>query len=449
MGRWKMARHLMAVDHELRRIAAGKLKYLAVEMPPRHGKTELIGRFFPAWFLGLYPDKQVIYVSNEQRQASKYGRLVRNTLNEFGWMFPVQVAGDSSAAIGWSIQGREGGMQAVGVKAQLAGKQANMLIIDDPIGHSGEAVSEIERSNLWEWFESTAMQRMEPDAAVIVIMHRWNDDDLSGRFQKTYARHGVKVLRMPAIAEEEDGFGRAVGEPLWPQRWPLTSLIEKRETMSMFWWLALFQQRPGRGGAVLWPDEYFNWDGFWFDTWPEDLHLRAIALDPSKGKGKHSDYSAMAMVGADRSGELWIDADLKRRPPGQIVEDACDLIRLFEPHAFGIESNAFQELFLPMLREAAIRQKLTDTEIFYGLNNSLKKELRIQKLDPWLRGRMCHFRKTAGCKLLVEQLREFPLGQHDDGPDALEMTIRLMSEVGQAFDDGPPEIPGVENPMFR
>lgn len=320
----------------------------------------------------------------------------------------------------------------------------NCMILDDPIKNAEEAMSQTVRDSLWDWLQSTALERLEPNGAIIIIMHRWHRDDLVGRFKEQYDGH-CRVITLPALAEENDQMGRKLGESIWPERFSQKDLEFTREKKPLYWWLALYQQRPGAQGNAEWPAELFTRAGLWFDVWPDDLLLKTIALDPSKGgkgkskgKTKNSDYSAFVLMGFDRAGNIWIEGDLQRRPPGQIVEDGVEHARRFLPNLFGIEDNAFQDLFLPMFRDAGRRLGFSAVE-YVGVNNTVNKETRIRRLDPFLRAGRLRFRNTPGTRLLFQQLREFPLGTHDDGPDAAEMALRIIDELLDDSDKFHPE----------
>jgi predicted phage terminase large subunit-like protein len=183
-----------------------------------------------------------------------------------------------------------------------------------------------------------------------------------------------------------------------------------------------------------WPGEYFH-DGIWFSDWPRDMHIKVIALDPSKGKDakavtdkRAADYSAFVFAGLDGDGTIWVDADLNnRRSAEQIVQDALVHCRTWQPTAFVIETNNFQELFEPLLKRAFDEAHIPLPG--YKVNNYVNKQVRIRSLGPILAGVDGRFRFRAnspGCKLLVQQLRDFPVGQYDDGPDALEQAVRVI-----------------------
>jgi predicted phage terminase large subunit-like protein len=183
--------------------------------------------------------------------------------------------------------------------------------------------------------------------------------------------------------------------------------------------------RPVNPDLCEWPEDYFA-DHIWFDNWPADLRLKTMALDPSKGAdSRRGDYSAFILLGVGSDNTLYIDADLARRPTPQIVTDAVQLARRFQPHALGVEANQFQELLGADISAALIREGLIGISPC-SVTNTINKQVRIRRLGPLLAARRLRFKTNSpGTRLLVEQLREFPIADHDDGPDALEMALRL------------------------
>ena len=152
-------------------------------MPPRHGKSELASRRFPAWFMGRNPDSSIIHASYGQELATDFGRDVREIVNsdEYAKVFEgKKLSQDATAANKWRIADHRGEYFAVGVGTAATGRGADLLIIDDPIKNREEADSLTERERVWGWFRSTAFTRLQPNAKIIVIQTRWHDDDLSG-----------------------------------------------------------------------------------------------------------------------------------------------------------------------------------------------------------------------------------------------------------------------------
>ena len=193
------------------------------------------------------------------------------------------------------------------------------------------------------------------------------------------------------------------------------------------------------------PPEYFP-ESIWFDAWPEVLRLKVMALDPSKGpregatpKKPDGDYSAYVLAGLDTQGVVWLDADLARRPTPTMVADGVRLYREWQPSAFAVEINAYQELLGPEFLRAARPQGLHLP--LYGIANHVNKEVRIRTLGPYLAQGKLRFRASPGGKLLVQQLRDFPCGEHDDGPDAAEMALRMVRHLlGERQQHGQPQV---------
>lgn len=186
------------------------------------------------------------------------------------------------------------------------------------------------------------------------------------------------------------------------------------------YWLA--QELHGEfvdSAGVEWPDEFFgDWIYGRWDSLPNSQ--RVLAIDPSLG-GDTGDYSAIVAAAWDR-GLLWVEADISRRPPRKLVADALVLADAWRPHVIGVEAVAFQSLLLHEF-QAQSRGKWA----LAGIKADGPKPLRIRRLGPLITRRLIRVADTPGGRLLVQQLRDFPAGQHDDGPDALEMACRLLT----------------------
>lgn len=432
-GRWHLPAHLQLLNRKLCELAARRIKRLIVQMPPRHGKSEFCSKNFPAWYLGTFPEHRVALCSYEATFAAEWGRKARTLLEDHGSLFHVAVDQGSRAADNWKTD-RGGGMVTTGIGGPLTGKGANVLLIDDPIKNAEESLSPTIREKHWEWWQSTAETRLEPNAIVLILMTRWNEDDLVGRVQR--AQPGVwETISLPALAMENDALGRAPGEALWPERWPREVMEARRSGIDPFWWNSLYQQIPGNHSRSEWPKEYF--DDLLTDDWPtaHGFEISALGIDPSKGKdSKSADYSAEVFAGLSR-GKLWVDADLERRTTDKIVDDALRHVLRFAPHGVGIESNQFQELLGPIFLQKAGEKGMAPPPL-YLINNQVAKALRIRRLGPYLANKLLRIRNNAGGRLLVEQMKAFPHGDHDDGPDALEMALRLIVTLqGGTVDD--------------
>ena len=429
-----MARHLSLLDQTILQAIddaqKGLLDGIVVCMPPQHGKSELVSKYLPAWYLGMFPNRRVILTGYEADFAAQWGRKARDLLDQWGWLFGVRVSRRSSAVHRWDLEGKEGGMTTAGVGGPITGKGAHLLIVDDPIKNDEEARSPLHRQKQWDWWQSTAGTRLRPGGLFVIVQTRWHRDDLAGRILREAKTNGQRwrEIKLPALAEDRDPLGRAPGEALWPEVYTAEHLDRVRTSRTSYFWKALYQQDPIAEGSTEWPDSYFS-PSIWFDEWPDQYLCRVMALDPSKGRdARFGDYSAFIMLQVGLDNTAYIDADLNIRNVSVIVETALEMARDFRPDGFMVETNQFQELLASeLLRRAAELNRFLPV---YYCDNHVPKVVRIRRLTQHLSaGRLKFKAGSRGARLLVEQLRDFPNGDHDDGPDALEMAIRLATQL--------------------
>lgn len=439
-GRWKPARHLTFVEDKiLASLRSRQTAILLFEAPPRHGKSELISKWLTAWYLLRNPHNRAIVASYADKLARHWGRSAKRIAEQCGHRIGLRVADDVTAANEWEWKGLGGGMLTAGVGGPLTGRGANLMVIDDPVKNPKEAISETFQRSVWHWFQSVAFTRLEPGGTMVVMMTRWHENDLIGQIVRAANDLGVRVERysMPAIAEPGDVLGRAEGEPLWPERWPLEALLTRRAALEAYWWYALYQQRPTQFGETAWPEEYFA-EPFWATdlSWPKHFDFSVMACDPSKGVAK-GDPSALIWLGV-AGGLMHVDADIKRRPVSQIVADGIGMWRRLGCDRFGIEANHFQELLGVEFERTCKELNLPMPPVSLIHNDADKIRIRIPRIGPYLHRHKMRFRNNAGTRILVRQLRDFPFGAHDDGPDGLEMTIRLAIHLSHNRAAGEP-----------
>lgn len=181
----------------------------------------------------------------------------------------------------------------------------------------------------------------------------------------------------------------------------------------------------------------------WFDFWddegkqlPDFSEPRFVfvgANDPSLGKNKKSDTSSIFALAKDTStGYIYVlIADIAKRKPDQIIEDAIEASRRLKRdykrpyYQFGVETVQFQYYFAEIMRQksAAIGEYLPIVEI----NSVQNKDARIQSLQPFVKNGYVKFSKKH--KTLLKQMYEYPMGKNDDGPDGLQMAVKLALEV--------------------
>lgn len=265
--RYLHAPHLQKIDEALtaveRYVATGGkegIGHLIIEMPPRHGKTVTTSRLFPAWVLGEHPDWRMMLVSYAADLAEKNSRAARNLIRSKSYqeLYPnTKLASDSAAVHAWDIAEREGGVDAIGIGGGAAGKGAHILVIDDVVKDRAQAESQVYRDKIWDSYTDDLYTRLEPGGAVVVMMTRWHADDLIGRLLKREPEKWTR-LRLPAIAEANDGLNRQPGEALWKERFPIEILLRLASTLGEYSFASLYQQNPLPAGTGLFKREKFK-----------------------------------------------------------------------------------------------------------------------------------------------------------------------------------------------
>lgn len=428
---WRMARHMAVLDRELTDIETGANDRLIVQMPPRHGKSFLASGYFPAHYLGIHPDHNVIMTSATADLAMEFSGMARDLLVEHGHMFGVNVRKDRNSLERWELD-QGGKFRAAGVGGAIMGRGADLLIIDDYFVNIEAALSETQRTKLYQWYLTTSGTRLSPTGAVVIMATRWHGKDLIGQILNTaqLTHEKWRVVKFPALGDD--------GAALWPEQWSSEKLqkIRNEKISSGYPWIwdALYQQEPPDVLDAEWPQHYFA--DIFVDAWPAERLICTVALDPSLGESEKSDYSAFVAVSKGHDNRYYIDANIDRRPSSEMVVNGVEWMEWIKPDAFGCEAVAFQKLLLPIFEDALEGTKLNMGQVYKITNNrgsqyADQKRTRIRSLTSLLATGRLKFLRSPGTSLLVEQLKGFPSHKFDDGPDALEMAIRLAEELLQ------------------
>src|SRR6267378_605771 len=239
---YKFAAHHLRLMKELEAVECGEIQRLMIFMPPGSAESTYASILFPPWFMGRNPEASILGVSNTTELAERFSRRVRNIIGsaDFGRVFGFGVSGDSAAAGNWETT-KGGEFFAAGMGAAIAGRRADLGLIDDPIKTRQEADSERIRQTHWEWYLNDFVTRLKPGARQILIQTRWHEDDLGGRILERESDKW-RIIKFPMLARENDPLSRKLGERLWPD-WFTQEMIDtaKQDTRS---WNALYQQDP-------------------------------------------------------------------------------------------------------------------------------------------------------------------------------------------------------------
>lgn len=416
---YQAAAHHCLIAEKLEAVERGEILRLMITMPPRHGKSELASRRFPAYFIGRNPKKQIITASYSSDLASDFGREVRNIVDspEYGNLFKVSLAQDSKAANRWHTS--DGGMYvAAGVGASITGRGADLLLIDDPFKDRQEADSELQRNRVWDWYTSTAYTRLMPGGAIVVINTRWHDDDLSGRLLSEQQSGGDKweVLSLPAI----DGAGTA----LWPEWYPIERLEQIRSVLPARDWNSLYQQNPV-------PDDgdYFKKD--WFGEYdPLNLpHLTIYAASDYAVTDGGGDFTEHGVVGVDHNDNIYVlDWWYGQTRPDEWIERKCDLVLKHKPMCWFGESGVIRRSTEPfMMKRMNERQAYCRIEWLPSIADKTARARGIQARASM--GKLYLPKKAPWLDHVMGQLLRFPAGQHDDAVDVFSLLGRGLEMV--------------------
>ncbi len=239
------AAHHLLLMHELQAVAEGRTARLMVNMPPGSAKSTYASVWFPAWAMAQRRDFDVIAASNVSATAETFSRRVIGVVREHGATLGYSLARE--AMEDWTTT-NGGRYRAVGVGGTIAGARADLVLVDDPVKSREEAESGVIRDRQWDWFTADLRTRLKPNAAMVVIMTRWHEDDLGGRLL-TYQPHLWRVVSLPAVAMDGDLLGRAPGEFLWDDGYGFGDELrriraEYEAAGATRDWQALFQQSP-------------------------------------------------------------------------------------------------------------------------------------------------------------------------------------------------------------
>lgn len=402
------------IAERLEAVERGDIDRLMIFMPPRHGKSELASKRFPAWCLGKNPKRQIIAASYNSDLANDFGRNVRNIVAspEFTQVFQgVTLAADSQAANRMNTN-HGGAYVAAGVGTAVTGRGADIALIDDPFKDREEADSERRRDLVWDWYRSTLYTRLMPGGAVVLIQTRWHEDDLAGRLLEHDAGQWT-VLELPALDDERGA--------LWPEWYPESTLLRIKDTIGSREWSALYQQRPQ-------PDEGTFFQRHWFKEWETLPDLRLYGTSDYAVTDGGGDYTVHRVWGVDASGAVYrVDGWRGQTTSDVWIEEKLNLIAKHKPLAWFGEAGVIQKAVEPMLVK-----RMRERKVFCRLEwlpSIADKPTRARSFQAMAASGRVYFERDAD----LSEFLVFPAGKHDDEVDVAGM-------IGRALDQAHPAI---------
>jgi len=423
---YKVGPHHAKLARIFEEIAAGKKKRVVVNIAPRHGKSELISYLAPAWFLGKYPHKKVIMASHTADLAVNFGRRVRNLVGSDSYkeIFPaVELQADSKSASRWGTN-FNGEYFAIGVGGALAGRGADLFIIDDP--HSEQDAKQ-NRADVflpaWEWFQSGPIQRLMPGGAIIVVMTRWSKLDLTGQI----VNHMVKnddteqweVVEFPAIMPS--------GKPLWPEFWSIEELLAKKASLDVRYWNAQYLQQPTSEEGALIKREWWQ---IWDKDDPPTCEFIIMSLDAAQEANTRADYNALTTWGVFFNEEnnnyniILLNSIKKRMEFPDLKKLVLEEYKDWEPDSFMVEKKS---------NGAALYQELRRMGVPIGEFTPGKgqdKISRVNAVSDLFSAGIVWAPSRRWAQEVIEECNDFPSGANDDLVDSTTLALLRFRQGG-------------------
>ncbi len=401
----------------IKKVEKGEDVRIILECPPRHGKSEIATKKFPAWALGHHPEWAVIVASYSSDLATEFGQGTRDIMQSetYKEIFNVRLRSDTKAKGRW-MTGKGGGYTAVGIGGSITGKGFKIGIIDDPFKNREEADSETIRNSRWDWYRSTFYTRREGGTAIIVINTRWHTDDLVGRILKheeqAILNHEEfydkwQRITFPAIAIEDEQF-RKKGEALWASKFSIENLRVTENSLGPYEFSSLYQANPISSANQEFKEDWFKYRSL---EEVEALDTRKFATIDPGGKGLQNDNTGIIRNYIDKQNK-W---NLRAMGVHFDSKELLDYIFKLHEEGFekiGIEETVYLKAVSPFYNDECVKRNKFPN-IIPLKQPSTQKEVRIRGLVPrYSAGGIYHIRNE--CNDLESELKVFPKGARDD-----------------------------------
>jgi len=418
----------------LDQVESGKLKRLILTVPPQHSKSFHVSELFPCYYLGKNPLKYVVQTGYSADLAIRHSRHARDIFasDRFHEVFPnvhhrpategqknIQVAKQTVHEWG-TVQG--GSYFAVGVGGGLTGNPMDLGIIDDPFKDLQEAMSKTIRENVWGWYGSVFRTRMAEDAGLILIMTRWNVDDIVGRIENLMKDDPTsdrwKIINLPAIALEDDPLGRTPGEALWPENKSIDFLISQRSEIGSKMFESLYQGNPTIATGEVIKREWWNY----YNEFPNFEQI-IQSWDCAFKKGSENDYSVCTTWGLTRNSAYLIDTWRDKVTFPELTRVFLNLYNKYLPRVVLVEDKASGQ---SLIQEIEAKTRIPLVKIIPETD----KLSRVNSITPMIEaGKVLIPNYAPWLHDFIEECCEFPNSTHDDQVDTMSQFLNYIRPI--------------------
>lgn len=428
---FKIGPHHRKLSKIFEDVIEGKKKRVIINIAPRMGKSEFSSYLFPAYFLGKFPNKKIIMGTHTASLSEDFGRRVRNLIesDEYQDLFPdTRIADDQKAAGKWST-GAGGQYYAAGVGGALAGRGADLFVIDDP--HSEQDVKSNSRlafDTAWSWFQTGPLQRLMPGGAIIVIMTRWSLLDLTGRLIDYQIKNPEaipwEIVELPAILNQDEENEKS----LWPEQWPLEALKKTRASIDPRYWNAQYMQQPTSEASAIVARKHWR---IWEHENPPTCEYIIQSWDTAFEAKTTADYSACTTWGVfyneeehDQAQLILLDAFKDRMQFPELKQIALKHYKDWEPDAFIVEKKAAGAPLIQELRAMGIPVQE------FSPSRGNDKIVRVNAIADLFTSGKVWAPDTRWAREVIEELAAFPVGEHDDFVDTTSQALLRFRQGG-------------------
>lgn len=434
----------------LDRLASGVINRLMIFCPPRHGKSELVSRRLPAYYLGRNPSHEVVIASYAADLANKMNRDVQRIMGDdrYKLLFPgVRIpqvgerAGPRNKAKRtdsfFELVGHKGSLRSAGVGGGITGMGFHLGIIDDPLKNFEEAHSQVVRDKLDEWYASTFWTRQAKAARILLTMTRWHHDDLAGRLIDRMSTDVDAdkwvIVRLPAVADDDlhADDDRKPGEVLWPERFDERFMSAARGTLGSYLFTGLYQQTPLQEGGNYFKSYWFNqsvrdagdfWDLDVRGLTPKTLCPVFVTVDPACSTETAADYTAIGVFMVSPWNDLCVlDMVSERLPIEGIIKRVLEVSQKWKAQWASFEATGFQIALVNAARRVPGMPPVRELS-HQGREKFVRATPAIIKAES---GQIFLMDRAEWRKTFVDELTAFTgvEDRHDDQVDCLSYAV--------------------------